>query len=120
MKSYSNKTCLLFDYKAKKYVLKEKDDNIKRIRTEYYLLSELNKYNIPVSMLIKTINNGIYVRYRKKLYCLYDHITGTVYRNNFYTANAEKRGYNYGKSIALLHKKIKRINNHKNFTKMDL
>lgn len=71
-------------------------------------------------MLIKTVNNDIFVRYRKKLYCLYDYITDTVYRNHFYTANAKKRGYNYGKSIALLHKKLKKINKHKNFTKMDL
>ena len=61
MKSHSNKTCLIVDHKAKKYVLKEKDDNIKRIKTEYYLLSELIKFNIPVSIPIKTINNGIYI-----------------------------------------------------------
>lgn len=96
MKSYNNKTCLIIDYKAKKYVLKEKDDNIKRI---------------------KTVNNDIYVRYKKKLYCLYNYILGKVYKNHYY---AEKRAYNYGKSIALLHKGLKKVNNHKNFTIMDL
>ena len=120
MKSYSNKPCLLIDYKVEKYVLKEKDDNIKRIKTEYYLLSELNKYNIPISMFIKTVNNDIYVRYKKKLYCLYNYIPGRVYKNHYNAKNAEKRAYNYGKSIALLHKGLQKINKHKNFTKMDL
>jgi hypothetical protein len=99
MKSHSNKTCLIVDHKAKKYVLKEKDDNIKRI---------------------KTTNNDIYVRYRKKLYCLYNYIAGKVYKNHYYAAGAEKRAYNYGKSIALLHKGLKKVNKHKNFTIMDL
>jgi len=116
MKSYNNKTCLVINYKAKKYVLKEKD-NIKRIKTEYYLLAELIKYNIPISMLIKTTNNDIFVRYRKKLYCLYNYIPGKVYKNHYY---AEKKAYNYGKSIALLHKGLKKVNKHKNFTIMDL
>ncbi len=99
MKSHSNKTCLIVDHKTKKYVLKEKDDNIKRI---------------------KTTNNDIYVRYRKKLYCLYNYIAGKVYKNHYYAAGAEKRAYNYGKSIALLHKGLKKVNKHKNFTIMDL
>ena len=116
MKSYNNKTCLVINYKAKKYVLKEKD-NIKRIKTEYYLLAELIKYNIPISMLIKTTNNDIFVRYRKKLYCLYNYIPGKVYKNHYY---AEKKAYNYGKSIALLHKGLKKVNDHKNFSIMDL
>jgi Ser/Thr protein kinase RdoA (MazF antagonist) len=58
MKSYNNKTCLIVNYNAKKYVLKEKD-NKKRINCEYYLLSELINHNITVSIPVKTINNSI-------------------------------------------------------------
>jgi len=119
MKSYNNKTCLIVYYKANNFVLKEKD-NIKRIRTEYYLLSELIKHNIPVSVPIKTNNDKIYlILYRNKLYCLYRYIAGKVYKN-YYAAGAEKRAYNYGKSIALLHTGLMKVNTHKNFTIMNL
>ena len=118
MKSHSNKTCLIVDYNTKKYVLKEKD-NIKHIITEYYLLSELIKHNIPVPVPIKTNNDKIYLLYRKKLYCLYGYIAGKVYKKH-YAVGEEKRAYNYGKSIALLHKELMKVNRHKNFTIMDL
>jgi len=58
MKSFNNKACLIVNYKANKYVLKEKN-NIKSINCEYYLLSKLINHNIPVSIPIKTINNSI-------------------------------------------------------------